>query len=199
MTPSMLTVQDDNNKTIHSLYVMMAWIDDSKRLSNRLVKGESKRIKALGSLIHVHNMEFLISSLSYPRAYKTTTKSLVEEVWLTCSELPHDLEKRQAALDLLCQLFRQHEASIHTILFSRSEFGNEQIGRLLPVFYQNQALLELNLSTNQIHGAAGGDAIRTLLEQNDHLKKLILWNNPLGAEGADALASGLGQQFTRTS
>lgn len=157
-----------------------------------VVKGESKRIKALGSLINVNNMEFLISSLSQSCACKRTTKSLlVEEVWLTCSELPQDFEKKRAALDLLSQFLRQHKTSIRTILFSRNEFGNEQIGRLLPVFYQNQALLELNLSTNKLQGAAGGAAIRTLLEHNDHLKKLILWNNPFGVEGANALASGL--------
>jgi Leucine Rich repeat len=173
-----------------------------------VVKGESKCIKVLGAKINIQNMEFLISSLSSSKSCRdddcnitstatTASAVIVEQVWLTCSDLQEEDSQEVGevtALDLLCQFLQQHETSIHTIVFSRNEFGNNNIARILPTvcFYRNnRTLLELNLSTNKIQGTNGGAAIRELLQHNDFLKKLVLWNNPLGPDGAREVAAGL--------
>jgi Leucine Rich repeat len=70
---------------------------------------------------------------------------------------------------------------------------------LLPVGETNESVTDLNLSSNAIQGAAGGDILGNVLTRFPNVRSLILRYNPLGPAGLHQLVLGLqeGRRFTR--
>jgi Leucine Rich repeat len=104
-------------------------------------------------------------------------------------------------LRICCLLLSPQAVEILRVFFSTTNLreisliggslGNVNGGRLLSGLHGHTSVSTLTLGLVGLQGAAGGGHLSALLENNLHLKDLVLIDNNLGPEGARALQPSL--------
>ena len=84
------------------------------------------------------------------------------------------------------------------IYIAGNYIGNTGVQILAQGLQNNDRVMALDLSNNEISGMQGADGIFQILgNKNNKIKKLILAKNPIGNNGMERLASALRQEHCK--